>query len=76
MEAFCLYIRVSGYALEYFGYATMLESNDFIKVDTVNVVSLKWNPQLSDSIISLREVEMKKWLDTKLNDKRILILRE
>ncbi|NRA91311.1 MAG: DUF389 domain-containing protein [Psychroserpens sp.] len=62
--------------LEYFGYATMLESSDFIKVDTITVVSLKWNNKLSDSIITNKEREMKSWLNGKLPGKRISILKE
>lgn len=62
--------------LEYFGYAKMLESSDFIKVDTVSVVSLKWNSKLNDSLIRVNENEMKIWLQTKLKTNRILILKE
>lgn len=62
--------------LEYFGYAKMLESSDFIKVDTVSVVSLKWNSKLNDSLIRVNENEMKTWLQTKLKTNRILILKE
>ncbi|MFK7782064.1 DUF389 domain-containing protein [Psychroserpens sp.] len=62
--------------LEYFGYAKMLESSDFIKVDTVSVVSLKWNVKLSDSLVEIRESEMKVWLKDKLKDQRILILKD
>lgn len=62
--------------LEYFGYAKMLESSDFIKVDTVSVVSLKWNAKLNDSLVSIKENEMKAWLKGKLKDERIVILKE
>ena len=62
--------------LEYFGYAKMLESTDFIKVDTVTVVSLKWNTKLNDSLRKIKENEIKTWLSGKLKDERILILKE
>jgi uncharacterized hydrophobic protein (TIGR00271 family) len=62
--------------LEYFGYAKMLESSDFIKVDTVTVVSLKWNSKLNDSLVKVKENEIKTWLEDKLNEERILILKE
>lgn len=62
--------------LEYFGYAKMLESSDFIKVDTVTVVSLKWNSKLNDSIVKVKEKEIKTWLIDKLKEERILILKE
>jgi len=62
--------------LEYFGYAKMLESSDFIKVDTVTVVSLKWNAKLNDSLVKTKNGEIKAWLSGKLKDDRILILKE
>lgn len=62
--------------LEYFGYAKMLESSDFIKVDTVSVVSLKWNASLNDSLVSIRENEMRAWLKAILKDERFILLKE
>lgn len=61
--------------LEYFGLAKMLESTDFIKVDTVSVVSVKWNSKLSDSLKSQKETELKTWLQSKLNKDKVLILK-
>ncbi len=62
--------------LEYFGYAKMLESKDFIKVDTVVVASVRWNINLNDSIRNVREKELSDWLKQRLNEKNVVIKRE
>ncbi|KAA5828094.1 DUF389 domain-containing protein [Algibacter amylolyticus] len=61
--------------LEYFGYSNMLESKDFINIDTVSVVRLKWNTNLPDSIQVKKEEELKTWISTQLNKSNILILK-
>lgn len=62
--------------LRYFGMAKMLESTDFIKVDTVDVVSVKWNSKLADSVISKKEAELKTWLKGVLKTDKLLLLKE
>lgn len=62
--------------LEYFGLAKMLESTDFIKVDTVSVVSVKWNKKLSASAVKQKEKELKIWLKDKLKAKKLLFVEE
>ena len=62
--------------LEYFGYAKMLESKDFIKVDTVVVAGVRWNINLNDSIRNIKEKELSNWLKQRLNEKEIVIKRE
>lgn len=62
--------------LEYFGYAKMLESKDFIKVDTVVVTSVRWNINLTDSIVAIKEKELGDWLKQRLNEKDVVIKRE
>ncbi|AXG67974.1 hypothetical protein KORDIASMS9_00156 [Kordia sp. SMS9] len=52
--------------LRQFGYARMLSSSNFSTVDTIPVAAVKWNPALSDSIQTLREAELKIWLQQKL----------
>ena len=42
--------------LEYFSYAKMLESEDFIKVDTLSVANVKWKTTLNDSLILVKKV--------------------
>ncbi|MFL1011757.1 DUF389 domain-containing protein [Flavisericum labens] len=62
--------------LGYFGFARMLESTDFIKVDTVEVISLKWNGTLSDSLRNKKNNELKDWLKETLKTERLLLLKE
>jgi len=62
--------------LEYFGYAKMLESKDFIKIDTVVVAGVKWNNSLNDSIVGVKEKELSNWLKQRLNEKDVVIKRE
>jgi len=61
--------------LEFFGYSKMLESKDFISIDTVSVVRLKWNEKLADSIRIKKENELNNWLSKKLEEDKILILK-
>lgn len=61
--------------LEYFGYAKMLESSDFIKVDTITVATLKWNEKLNDSLVNVKEIEFKTWLSQELKTDKIKIKR-
>lgn len=59
--------------LEYFGYAKMLESKDFIKVDTLNVATIKWNKSLTDSIVQVKESQLIDWLKTQTKSDSIVI---
>ncbi len=61
--------------LEYFGYAKMLESQNFTKVDTITVVSVKWNNALNDSIINTREKDLLTWLKTELKTEKLRVKR-
>lgn len=53
--------------LQYFSYAKMLESKDFIKIDTIAVAHIKWRKSLKDSLVLIKERELSKWLKQKLN---------
>ncbi|MEW4925064.1 DUF389 domain-containing protein [Algibacter sp. 2305UL17-15] len=61
--------------LEYLGYSKMLESKDFINIDTVSVLRLKWNKDVPDSIQIKKEEELKSWLGKELKQNNILILK-
>ncbi|WP_298422186.1 DUF389 domain-containing protein [uncultured Kordia sp.] len=61
--------------LRQFGFAKMLSSNDFIKVDTIPVAAVKWNPALTDSVQALREKELEAWLRTELSLDTLIIER-
>ena len=61
--------------LEFFGYAKMLESKDFINIDTVNVANIRWKVALSDSVVSVKEKELQKWLKKELKVDTVYIRR-
>lgn len=61
--------------LEYFGYAKMLESNDFIKIDTLTIANVKWNSLLNDSIVLVKETELILWLKKELSTEKIRVKR-
>lgn len=61
--------------LEFFGYAKMLESKDFINIDTVSVVNVRWKVKLSDSTVSVKERDLQKWLKNELKVDTVLIRR-
>ena len=61
--------------LEYFGYAKMLESQDFIKVDTLTVANVKWKTSLNDSIVAVKESELLSWLKQELKTDKIRVMR-
>ncbi len=61
--------------LQYFGYAKMLESSDFMKIDTIAIARVRWNTTLTDSIMAVREQELNDWLKKELNIEKLLIKR-
>ncbi|GAA4949060.1 TIGR00341 family protein [Algibacter agarivorans] len=62
--------------LDYFGYAKMLESQDFIKVDTLTIASVRWKPALNDSIVAVKEGELLLWLKQELKTDKIRVRRD
>jgi uncharacterized hydrophobic protein (TIGR00271 family) len=61
--------------LEYFGYARMLESKDFINIDTATVATVRWKVSVTDSVVSIRERALQKWLKEELKVDTIFIRR-
>ncbi|BAO74833.1 DUF389 domain-containing protein [Winogradskyella sp. PG-2] len=61
--------------LEFFGYAKMLESKDFINIDTVNVANIRWKVSLSDSVVLVRERSLQKWLKEELKVDTVFVRR-
>ena len=53
----------------------MLESQDFIKVDTLNVANVKWKSSLNDSIVGVKEGELLLWLKQELKTEKIRVKR-
>jgi hypothetical protein len=61
--------------LEFFGYAKMLESKDFINIDTVTVANVRWKVSLADSTVLTRERELQKWLKETLKVDTVFVRR-
>ncbi|ARV15031.1 DUF389 domain-containing protein [Polaribacter sp. SA4-12] len=61
--------------IEEIGFANVLSSKDFIKIDTIPQVIIKWNISLPDSIISPKERELRTWLQTEMNLDTLFIKR-
>jgi uncharacterized hydrophobic protein (TIGR00271 family) len=62
--------------IEAIGFAKVLSSKDFIKIDTIPVATIKWNVQLPDSIISPKERELRVWLQKEMKLDTLFIKRE
>ena len=61
--------------LEFFGYAKMLESKDFINIDTVTVANVRWKVALPDSVVFVKERDLQKWLKNELKVDTVFIRR-
>ncbi|WP_405562592.1 TIGR00341 family protein [Polaribacter sp. Asnod6-C07] len=62
--------------IEAIGFASVLSSKDFIKIDTIPVATIKWNMRLPDSIISPKERELRSWLQSEMKLDTLFIKRE
>lgn len=62
--------------IEEIGFATILNSKDFIKIDTIPQAFVRWNSSVSDSIINSKEKAMQLWLQKELQLDTIFIKRE
>ena len=58
------------------GFANVLSSKDFIKIDTIPVAMITWQPNLSDSIITIKEKELRTWMQSELGLDTLYIKRE
>jgi uncharacterized hydrophobic protein (TIGR00271 family) len=61
--------------IEEIGFARVLSSKDFIKIDTIPVVTIKWNIKLTDSIIAPKESALRSWLQKELELDTLFIKR-
>jgi hypothetical protein len=61
--------------LEYFGYSKMLESRDFINIDTTTVANVRWKVSLADSTILSKERALQKWLKEELKVDTVFVRR-
>jgi uncharacterized hydrophobic protein (TIGR00271 family) len=57
-------------------FANVLSSSDFINIDTIPQVTIKWNPTVNDSIIRRKERELRTWLQAELQLDTLFIKRE
>ena len=53
----------------------MLESKDFINIDTTTVANVRWKVSLPDSTVYIRERELQKWLKNELKVDTVFIKR-
>jgi uncharacterized membrane protein len=58
------------------GFASVLFSKDFIKIDTIPVVTIKWNVRLVDSIIAPKERDLRSWLQKEMELDTLFIKRD
>ncbi len=59
--------------LESFGFSKMLMSHDFRTVDTIHVASVKWKQTLSDSIVEIKDNQLKEWLKKQIKTDSIVL---
>lgn len=57
-------------------FASILSSKDFIKVDTIPQVTITWDSNLNDSIINIKQIELRTWLQTEMQLDTLFIKRE
>jgi uncharacterized hydrophobic protein (TIGR00271 family) len=62
--------------IEAIGFANVLFSKDFIKIDTIPTATIKWNYRLSDSFIRSKEKELRDWLQKEMELDTLFIKRE
>ncbi len=58
------------------GFASVLSSKDFIKIDTIPVAIIRWNLKLPDSIISPKERELRTWLQKEMKLDTLFVRRD
>ena len=62
--------------IEKIGFSKVLSSSDFIKIDTIPLAIVKWNATIKDSIIDLKEIELRKWMQLEMKLDTLFIKRE
>ena len=68
--------KIRYFSLEKIGFAKLLSSTDFIKIDTIPFVTVKWSATLNDSIKSQNELELGAWMKSEMKIKDLVIKRE
>ena len=62
-------------SIEEIGFANVLSSKDFIKIDTIPLATIKWNLKLVDSIIAIKEIALRSWLQKEMELDTLFIKR-
>ncbi|WKD84853.1 hypothetical protein KCTC32516_00187 [Polaribacter huanghezhanensis] len=62
--------------IEKIGFSKELSSSDFIKIDTIPIAIVKWNPSIKSSIINVKELELRKWMQAEMKLDTLFIKRE
>ncbi|EAR11626.1 putative integral membrane protein [Polaribacter irgensii 23-P] len=62
--------------IEEIGFANVLSSKDFIKIDTIPVATIKWNLKLSDSMIRAKESALRNWLQKEMQLDTLFMRRD
>ncbi|RCS27620.1 DUF389 domain-containing protein [Polaribacter sp. WD7] len=62
--------------IEEIGFASVLSSKDFIKIDTMPIATIKWSIKIPDSIVNTKEKELRSWLQKELELDTLFLKRE
>lgn len=61
--------------LELFGYSKMLQSKDFINIDTISFVNVKWKKSINDTLVKRKQKDLYEWLKKELKTDTLIINR-
>jgi uncharacterized hydrophobic protein (TIGR00271 family) len=63
--------------LERLDFANVLStSGDFFRIDTIPLLTVKWNSAINDSILTVKEQELRSWMQQELELDTLFIKRE
>ncbi|OSY88431.1 membrane protein [Tenacibaculum holothuriorum] len=57
------------------GFANLLSSKDFIKIDTIPVATVTWDKKLKDSVVVKKQRELRNWMQKELKLDTLYIQR-
>ena len=62
--------------LERLDFASVLSTSDFFKIDTIPLLTVKWNPIIKDSILDIKENELRTWIQAQMELDTLFIKRD
>jgi uncharacterized hydrophobic protein (TIGR00271 family) len=68
--------KIRYFNIEKIGFSKVLSSSDFIKIDTIPLAIVKWSASLKDSIVNLKELELRKWMQLEMKLDTLFVKRE